>query len=435
MKLKTSGQAARPQQRPGYLFVLPWSLDHLGGVNEVVKNLIRHMLAEARMVPLVMDGTLPNGDANGSGVEKPSISLWGPWDELRPARAMISFLIWLPVRLWKLYRLVKAKNILVINPHFPTLSCLHFALLKRLGLFRGKLILSFHLNDIRMAGQLKGWSRQLWKMLLRAADVMVTPCEDLKKDIRLLDGSCQGRLVRISNGVTVEQFNRTFHELDRLPLSIRSKKVVLSIGKFEERKGHDIVIRAFQRVAKRCPAACLVLVGGAGPAKEAIAGLIRDCALETQTYLIEDVPHDRIPIYLHHAEVFVLASRAEAAPLVLLEAAASRTAVVATKASGVEEMITDRVTGRLVAVDDHVGVAEAVVDLLENPGKAEQLAANLYKYVSENLTWKHTYEGYLSLLGFQDQRLAHKGEAGREQGRDTDSAESPTFARCRNTSF
>ena len=73
--------------------------------------------------------------------------------------------------------------------------------------------------------------------------------------------------------------------------------------------------------------------------------------------------------------------------------------VVCTKADGLSELITDGVTGRLVAIDDHIALADTIVDVLTHPDEAQRMAVKFYEYVSSNLSWHHAYEGYLQLAG------------------------------------
>src|SRR6266576_3259281 len=195
MRLNDSGgpgasHHASDQSTPGWLFVLPWSLRNQGGVDEVVKSLIVRFRDGGVFSPHLL---ISSGESESVGTVKPELikahymELWGPVDRRRPIRGMLSFLYRLPYRCWTLRRIIDQQNIRIINPHFPGLESLLFLVLKKLGLFTGKIILSFHLSDVRDALSTKGRERNLWRMLLRSADHIVVDSDDLAKDVLTLD--------------------------------------------------------------------------------------------------------------------------------------------------------------------------------------------------------------------------------------------------------
>jgi glycosyltransferase involved in cell wall biosynthesis len=296
-------------------------------------------------------------------------------------------------------RIINQHNIRIINPHFPDLASLLFLALKKLKLFKGKIILSFHGSDIRNALATKGRERKLWRMLLRGADHIVVVSDYLAKDVLALDSTVAAKMKTIYNGVDHALFTRFEHERRARFSSPNQDKTILSIGGFIPIKGHDILIRAFGRVLNQVPDARLILVGGEGSEVEPIRELINSLSLAHRVTIFKPVPHARIPEFLSQAQLFVLASRREGFPLVVTEAAAAKVPVVCTKAGGIPELITDGVTGRLVAIDDHIALADAIVDCLTHPDEAGRMAVKLYEYVRSNLTWHHAYEKYLQLTG------------------------------------
>ena len=73
--------------------------------------------------------------------------------------------------------------------------------------------------------------------------------------------------------------------------------------------------------------------------------------------------------------------------------------VVCTRTTGSHELISDKVTGRLVEAGDEDALAEAIIDLLTHPGEAQRMATKFHEYVKNNLTWENTHEKYLHLAG------------------------------------
>jgi starch synthase len=96
--------------------------------------------------------------------------------------------------------------------------------------------------------------------------------------------------------------------------------------------------------------------------------------------------------------LFVLPSRAEPFGIVILEALASRKAVVATKAGGIPEIIQDGVTGVLVAPDDPTLLCDAMRDLLRDQAFRERLADQGYRLVAQQFHWPAAGERYESMF-------------------------------------
>jgi len=87
------------------------------------------------------------------------------------------------------------------------------------------------------------------------------------------------------------------------------------------------------------------------------------------------------------SQVVVVPSRMESLPTTVKEAFYLNVPVVATNVGGIPELISDNDTGLLVPPENPEKIADAVNDLLSNPGKSEKLAINGNNFVKKNLTW------------------------------------------------
>jgi glycosyltransferase involved in cell wall biosynthesis len=379
--------------------VLPWSIRHTGGVNQVVSSLIKCFLEHGIFSPqLLITSDEESSDIIEPGLITPHhLDIWSPVDDQHPIRSVTSFIYNLPRRCWVLRRMITQGRIQVINPHYPGLGCLLFVILKKLRLFRGMIILSFHLSDIRSASRTAGLERRLWKLVLRAADHVVVVSNDLGKDVLALESTAAGKITTVYNGVDLSLFGRADGELRTKSFDPDQGKSVVSVGAFLQRKGHEVLVRAFARVVKKIPDVRLIIIGGDGPEAEPLQNLIKTASLTDRVFLIKNVPHEQVPTYLFRANLFVLASREEGNPLAVIEAGAAGLPVIFTRKAGSRELINDGVTGRLVDVDDECALADAIIDLLEHPEEAQQMAANFYEYIKNNLSWEKTYAQYLRL--------------------------------------
>jgi len=270
--------------------------------------------------------------------------------------------------------------------------------LRKFGQFDGKIILSFHGSDIRAAASSTGTERSLWRVLLRGADHIAVVSDELGRSVLALEPKVAGKLRTIHSGVDLAMFASARRDRELLRPDANQGPTVICVGGFVAIKGHDVLVQAFSRVVEEVSHAHLLLVGKDGPEVPRIRELVNSLSLADRVEICQDVPHERIPAYLSRASLFASASRAEGFPLAVIEAAAAGLPVVCTRATGLRELVADRVTGRLVGIDDHIGLADAIIDLLTHTEEMRRMAANLYRFVSSQLTWQHVYQSYIETV-------------------------------------
>jgi glycosyltransferase involved in cell wall biosynthesis len=398
------------------LLVLPWHLRHSGGVNEVVKSLLRHLAASGQFNSAILVTSLGSDAALDAAQPFSTVyeSLPGPLELPRRSRSFVSFLYRLPSRLLRLRKLLKDMRVGVVNPHFPHLGILHFSILRALRLFSGPLVLSFHLSDAHNADAATGLERWLWRWLLSSADCIVTPTDDLYEPLLSVAPRIRSKLVTINNGVDFALCSSHPKDLDRFPPELVGKPVVLSIGNFEPRKRHDVVMRALFEVRNEWPEAALVALGAGRPYVKELEQLREDLGMRGSVYFFENVPHEKIPCYLSRASVFALATESETFCLALLEAGAADIPIVCTRAPGVIEVVTDRATALLVPIGDVNAMAQAILEALNHPEEAKRRAAAFREKIRNQLTWEHHYQKYEALF----RRLLNSGAESPSRERD-----------------
>lgn len=383
--------------------MLAWPISSFGGVSGVIKNLLREFHGAGNLSPLAIEVSEPAQDSLPPAAGQPwplervgSISTWNP---ARPWRSIFSFCVKSPLILWKLRALCRRHSIDVLNPHFIGLEYFPLIVMRKLGIFRGKVILSVHGADIRGMMQAKGLERRLSRMLLRGADMLVACSGGLRDEILLFAPECKPRTVAVHNGIDVDAFVALAPEPFPLPESLAGRKVILNVGTYEYKKGHDILLQAFVHLKARHPEAALVIAGARS--SSAVAQLAREQGIQDDVLLLENLPHTQIAALMKRADIFVLSSRLEPFGLVLLEAAAACKPIVASDTVGPRELIRHGEMGLIVPVDDPKALGEAISDLLDNPEFAAQVAARFHEHVRQHFTWKRTaarYEELVALL-------------------------------------
>lgn len=165
------------------------------------------------------------------------------------------------------------------------------------------------------------------------------------------------RLERIPNGIPLPQ----------LPPAALDAKVAVAAGRLANQKGFDLLLDAFQVVAAR-HTDWQLWIFGAGPHRARLAEQIQRLGL-TGTAQLKGTT-GRLDEQFAAASMFVLSSRYEGLPMVLLESmAAGLPAVAFDCPTGPAEIIDPGVTGLLLPPTDVAALADGICALIEDPAR------------------------------------------------------------------
>ena len=154
------------------------------------------------------------------------------------------------------------------------------------------------------------------------------------------------------------------HEL-AYALSIPHESIVFGqVSSLIHRKGLDVLLRAFQLLQERHPGARLVLVGD-GPQREEYCALANELGIADKVVFAGDQSNP-VPLYQHVFDVNVLASRSDAFPLSVLEAAACGLPNIGASVDGISEAVRDGRAGFLFDRCDHRMLMEKMSLLVED---------------------------------------------------------------------
>ena len=174
--------------------------------------------------------------------------------------------------------------------------------------------------------------------------------------------------------------------------------VIVSVGRLVPQKNFHLLIRAFSIVHKYHSNYRLLILGE-GPERGRLEELIKQKGLSEWVYL----PGKTKTVFdqLSKSELFVLSSYYEGMPNALIEAMCVGLPVIATRVSGVSDLIQNHVNGMIVDIDDVEGLSQAILFLIEHKNEARQMAENavmlnetlsidsILKQWESILTWKY----------------------------------------------
>jgi len=385
--------------RPTCALVTPWDLQALGGVSQVVLNLYRETFLAGEMQPLIIVNqwsALCPVESVIEGRRTVHVRLSSPWSKQQSIMWFTKWIIASPVLLVNLFLLCHRNRIQVFNFQFPSLSVFPIALLRFLRLYRGDLILSFQGLDLRAAKGAGRIERALWRFIIHCATAVVGCSRAFAADVSEFVG--RKSVHAIHNGLDIGYLISSMDQNTLLPTSLENRKFILTIATYEDKKGLDVLVRAFEKVRSENAGIALVLIGRSSHAESKLRSLVGELDLSDDIFFCANIPHSQIGVFLERATVFCLPSRAEPFGIAILEAGAYRLPVVASRVGGIPEIVIDGETGLLVEPDDANALAAALNRILEDTKLACEIGEKLYRRVDTDLTWRRAYEQYRLLL-------------------------------------
>ncbi len=154
---------------------------------------------------------------------------------------------------------------------------------------------------------------------------------------------------------------------------IFEKPCIAGIGRLVHEKGFDLLLDAIPAILERFPTLIVQMIGD-GNERIALEQRAINLGIKERVEFIGSIPTEDIPTYINKATLVVIPSRwVEAFGIVAVEAALMARPVIATNTGGLAEIIIDGVTGFLVELENPQALADAIIKLLSQPEKAQQM--------------------------------------------------------------
>lgn len=183
----------------------------------------------------------------------------------------------------------------------------------------------------------------------------------------------------------------------------RGYPLLLTVARLVERKGIDTVLRALPEIAQQHPNVRYA-IAGAGEDRARLEALIAELGVGDRIEWHGYVGHDALAPLYASADVFVLPSRSiperadiEGFGLVLLEAQATGTPVIAARSGGMPDAVHEGVSGILIPPSDPAALARAASELLSDDTLRAQMG-DAAKIFAAGKTWRATAQSMLNAL-------------------------------------
>lgn len=197
------------------------------------------------------------------------------------------------------------------------------------------------------------------RLVLRRAKTVMPVSESLAAAMRA--AGIRGRFLVVPNAVDTSLFH---------PGAGGGGERLVTVGLLQHQKGIDVLLHAFARVRQERPGATLDVVGD-GPERLAYGQLATTLGLDVTFHGFE--PKPAIAELLARSDLFVLASRFDNNPCVLVEAQAAGLPIVASRVGGIPEIVEKN--GLLAAPEEPAELAERILEALAGRWDRTAIAA------------------------------------------------------------
>lgn len=232
---------------------------------------------------------------------------------------------------------------------------------------------------------------------------------DAVKNYLIESGVAARKVTTIYNGLDLQRL--AMREIDRnqilqefgLPIDEKTQFVTILANLRDPIKNHSMFLRAARRVKEKVKNVSFI-VAGEGELIGETKAFAGELGLEKDTFFTGRCT--KVAELLWISDVCVLSSESEGFSNSILEYMAAAKPVVATAVGGASEAIIENETGFLVAANDDQAMANRLIELLENPGKAKAMGVKGRKIVEEKFSVAAQIEKTLTLYEMLSSRKA-----------------------------
>ncbi len=273
------------------------------------------------------------------------------------------------------HRLLPKKGVVHFHAHFahsPTSVALFASILSGL-----RFSFFAHAKDIYTSDR-----RQL-REKIDMASFVVTCTQYNKAYLLSLSAGLSTCVYCVYHGINPEYF---FPPVDmRIPAPPFQ---LLTVARMTPKKGIDVIYRSLALLKQRGVQFCHTLIGE-GDDRLELERLRKTLGIEAQTRLLGTLAHDDVIQWYKKSDLFILGCRIasngdrDGIPNVMAESMAMKVPVVATRVSGIPELLEQGVTGLMAEPDSPESLADAVQEMLSDRFPRESIAANARKRIED----------------------------------------------------
>jgi phosphatidylinositol alpha-1,6-mannosyltransferase len=253
-----------------------------------------------------------------------------------------------------------------------------------------------YVHGLDVMGMVNSKLFPLLLFILRRSDKVIANSQYTKSKLVEL-GIPEMQIVIIPPGLNVSKLigDSVINEDIRDKYDLHGKKVMITVSRLVERKGHDVTLKAISHVIERIPN-LKYLICGDGPHRGELERLVRQYGLDSVVVFTGGITDRELHHLYECSDLFVMPSRdikekgdVEGFGIVFLEANYYRLPVIAGNSGGIPDAVKDEITGYLVNPLDEKEIANRIEELIIDEGLARTMGDNGYEWVINHCLWSH----------------------------------------------
>ncbi len=217
---------------------------------------------------------------------------------------------------------------------------------------------------------------------MRRCHTVIAPTEGMKRTFELQYGytyECQADVTVLPTGLTQESYRpdgdaareiRRRYGQGEMPL-------LVTVSRLGHEKNVPFLLRCMARLKRTLPDFRLMVIGD-GPQREEYMDMCEQLDIRGQICFLGSLPNREIAAHMAAADCFIFASKTETQGIVILESMAAKTPVVALRASGVEDLVENGVSGYLCPEEEEA-FTEQLLRVLQNEPLRDSLRIGAFE--------------------------------------------------------
>lgn len=251
------------------------------------------------------------------------------------------------------------------------------------------------------------------KYFSNKCDLVFSPTEMMRGYLK--EKGTRSEIKVLPTGLDTSYFKENDNDSNKIRNEFIGNKKYLfcTISRLTKEKNIEFVIDGLKSLKNKIGDTFNTIIIGQGPLKETLEQKVKELGLEGNVVFLNSISNDKIGDYYRACDLFLFGSKSETQGIVLLEAMAAKTPVVAVKASGVVDVVKNGVNGYMTRenIEEWVG---RIVEIVDNKYLMEYLKEGAYneakRYLSSNIAKiaERNYKSAIKAYGMKGLEYEYK---------------------------
>lgn len=248
-----------------------------------------------------------------------------------------------------------------------------------------------HGEDVETAAT-SGEHNLMVKATCKKAELIICNSHNSAEIVKRLGYANDSKIHVLHPGVDANKFVPQQADIPfKTEMGWKNKKVIITVGRLQQRKGQDVMIEAMPAIIKEHPDALYAIIGR-GECKEQLQSLIEKYHLQKHVQLLDEISDEQMIKCYQQCDLFILPNRTigndiEGFGMVLVEAQACAKPVIAGDSGGTKETMLLGESGYVIDCTSSALIADKINQHLGNPELLSKMGLVGRAHVEKELDW------------------------------------------------